>query len=242
MKILCYSDSHGSLPNTLKWPEADIFIHSGDICPNWSHNWSDDGPLQLNWLLREFNPWLATIPAKFKILIGGNHDGFNLLNDFLEVLGWLPGKTDAMNAPIYLENSGCQVMGKNIWGIPNTNVPNWYRNNRWNYGVYHDNDESKMQTIIDQIPYDTNILVTHGPAYSFFDSCGENIGSKVLAQKIEFLKTRNLQLHTHGHVHEQTGYMLERVMDRKLKGLSNPFYRVNAAANLVVVDILDQQN
>jgi predicted phosphodiesterase len=239
MKILCYSDIHGILPDTTDWPRADLFICAGDICPNWSYNWSQDGPMQINWLQDVFNPWLAKVPATCKILIGGNHDGFNLVPNFLEILGWAPAVWEASLHPIYLENSGCEVMGKKIWGSPNTIVPKWYRNNRWNYGIYNDDeDESKAALIWDQIPNDTNILITHSPAYGYFDQCDERAGSKSLLSRIEYLKTfRKLDVHVTGHIHEQTGILLERTLNRTLRKMTNPFYRINSAQTLQVVEI-----
>lgn len=234
MKILCYSDAHGILPDTSTWPKTDLAIFAGDMCPNASNSWSEDGPYQINWLLDKFNPWIKTVPAPIKIIIGGNHCGFHLVPNFLEILGWLPGNVDMMfSYTIYLENSGCTVYGRKIWGVPHTNVPTWFRRQGWSFGCYNDRDESKMGEIVGQIPLDTEILITHGPAYGLMDIVpdGEHTGSKTLANKIKLMS--NLKLHCHGHIHANPGKV--RIVDEYSN--KTKLTIVNAAQNLTLVEI-----
>merc|ERR1712227_46222 len=61
-RIVCVSDTHNRHLN-LDIQPGDIFIHAGDI--------TQRGTLHE---LEAFNEWLATLPHKHKVVIGGNHD------------------------------------------------------------------------------------------------------------------------------------------------------------------------
>ena len=81
MKIIATSDLHGHMPDI---PECDLFVFAGDMLPGMKHipNWIE---LQYQWLRELMIPWIDDIPAKHKIVIGGNHDflfedGMHLIN------------------------------------------------------------------------------------------------------------------------------------------------------------------
>ena len=68
-RVICVSDTHNR-HRDLPIQEGDLFIHAGDI--------TQRGTLPE---LQDFNEWLATLPHKHKIVIGGNHDEI-LLSSF----------------------------------------------------------------------------------------------------------------------------------------------------------------
>jgi hypothetical protein len=60
----------------------------------------------------------------------------------------------------YLENSSVNVFGYNIFGSPNTiEFFDW---------AFEKNEE-ELDQIYSQIPENTDIVVTHGPAYEILD-------------------------------------------------------------------------
>ncbi len=62
-----------------------------------------------------------------------------------------------------------------------------------------------------KIPKETNILLSHGPAFEHLDLArpgSEHLGSKTLAEKIEELKIPYV---IHGHIHG--GYAIEKTMN-----------------------------
>ena len=63
MKILHLSDTHGLHHQIKDLPEADVFIHSGDI----SHNGDENEVL-------DFLNWYIDLPYRHKIFVTGNHD------------------------------------------------------------------------------------------------------------------------------------------------------------------------
>lgn len=53
--------SHTSLP--ADWPQADVFIHTGDLTQHGTKE-----------VLEDVIAWLATLPYEHKVVIAGNHD------------------------------------------------------------------------------------------------------------------------------------------------------------------------
>ncbi|KAI9703467.1 MAG: hypothetical protein M1820_005771 [Bogoriella megaspora] len=61
VRIVCISDTHTLIPSSI--PDGDILIHAGDLT-------NEGTPSELHAHLT----WLASLPHKHKIVIGGNHD------------------------------------------------------------------------------------------------------------------------------------------------------------------------
>lgn len=179
MKITCISDTHES-HRSLKLEGGDLLIHAGDITFN--------GNLDK---LQDFCHWLKMQQYRCIVVIAGNHDGcfedyrrdqaIKMIND---------------TGAVYLENCFHIFDGVKIYGSPNTlNFCNWYFNNT----------QEELKKIWAKIPYDTDILVTHGPPYKIHDECpdGHRAGCPELLQKIG--ETPNIKLHVFGHIHEGGG-------------------------------------
>ena len=128
----------------------------------------------------DFLNWFCDLPYKHKIFICGNHDdclyGANI-----------DGLDDNVH---YLCNAGIEIDGLKFYGVPmfmGDCVTD--RQNR-NYAC---------------IPTDTDILITHSPAYGILDfDDNVNYGSEELLEKISALK---LKAHLFGHIHAQHGVM-----------------------------------
>lgn len=97
MKILHLSDTHGYHRRLRDLPEADVVVHSGDICMVGSEQEAID-----------FLNWFCDLPYKHKIFICGNHDdclyGANI-----------NGLDENVH---YLCNSGVTIDGVKFYGVP----------------------------------------------------------------------------------------------------------------------------
>ena len=71
-------------------------------------------------------------------------------------------------------------------------------------------DDLELADIWETIPEDTDIVITHGPAYGLGDKVlnpqyglSPHVGSQSLRKKLATLP--NLKLHVCGHIHEASG-------------------------------------
>ena len=179
MRIVATSDLHGSLPEI---PQCDLLIMAGDICPMDNH----DPNVQALWLVAEFRPWLLDQPASNAVFIGGNHD-FICEMDGFEV------EPDKFGAT-YLCDSGTEIDGVKIWGTPWVpSLPDW---------AFHA-PEWKVREKYEEIPEDTDILISHGPIAGVLDDVnGQNVGSSILASRIQQVVPA---IFICGHIHECGG-------------------------------------
>lgn len=177
LKIVCLSDSHGR-HRQVQIPECDIFIFAGDAS---ILSYAE---------LEAFNNWLGTIKADFKIFVAGNHDGY------MQQLGKKDCQLFLTNA-IYLENDTVKVKGIKIFGSPYSK-----EFNRWNFMA----EDWKLAYFWDLIEKDTDIVITHGPAYGLLDrnAYGNKCGSKTLLAKLEEI---NPKYHITGHIHEDSNIL-----------------------------------
>jgi len=196
LSITILSDTHnmhGMLTGKFAIPEADIFIHAGDITMA-----GDLDPIL------DFNDWLKHLPHKHKIVIAGNHDKF--LADHSD--NGFNGKKILSNAT-YLDEETINIEGINIYGSPYT--PS-FANMRKGLAFYKERG-IELKSIWDEIPDNTDILITHGPPYGIFDHAydgspnGFSVGDKMLLAKI---KQINPKYHIFGHIHEDGGKMIKR--------------------------------
>ena len=90
-----------------------------------------------------------------------------------------------------------------IYGIPHT--PEFYN---WAFNVPRNSHQ--MQEIINKIPDNIDILITHGPAFGTLDTVvgrpWDNLGCELLAQRIEVIKPK---IHICGHIHSGYGYQFK---------------------------------
>lgn len=200
MKIVCISDTHNHhqvLDGII--PAGDILIHGGDIAIHGSVA-----------EIQEFINWFSQLPHKYKIFVGGNHDGA------------LEHSKHLINIPadvIYLENQLIEIEGLKIWGSP---VSPPYRS----FGFMW--DDLKRQALYANMP-DCDILINHSPALDSLDKIIEerHVGCEFLKKAIERVKPR---LVISGHIHEGYGkleqngiiYVNASIMTRYYKPLNQP--------------------
>jgi Icc-related predicted phosphoesterase len=186
-KVLCISDTHSKhnlIPK--EWLEpADIIIHAGDI--------SNVGSF-LD--IEHFCMWFSSLDQyKHKIFIAGNHDwSFQTSPDHTaDILSRFPNIT-------YLQDSSVTVEGLKIYGSP------WQPEFcDWAFNLPRNGEQ--LEEKWNAIDVDTDILITHGPAWGMLDIAPGNlrVGCEVLTEKIANSKIRT---HICGHIHHSYGEMM----------------------------------
>jgi Icc-related predicted phosphoesterase len=183
IKIACVSDLHGFLPVI---EPSDLLIIGGDICPHVCQPVTKNDILfQAQWLNSVFNSWLNSLPVDHIIAIPGNHDFVfqdkpYLVDPHLELL------IDKFTT--YKEI--------NIYGSPwSLYYGGWAFNSPKYYG------ELFLEEKYNDIPENTNIIISHGGIYGYGDLTDDNriTGSEALLKRAEKLK--ELKHIITGHIH-----------------------------------------
>lgn len=188
MKICCISDTHGK-HNQLDLSQypADVLVHAGDWTQGRDSNFSES---------MEFLNWFASQDYKYKILVAGNHEKTVELDNryFYNILESYP----TIN---YLQDSAIVIEGLKFYGSPRSNkFCNWA----------FMGDELSLDKYWQKIHNDTNVLITHGPAYRCNDHVKRSywrdphVGSQSLHYRKKELEG-TLKLHISGHIHEAYG-------------------------------------
>lgn len=194
MRISIISDTHtkhGLIPME-DLPGGDLLIHAGDIM-NSGYNKND---------ILDFCTWFHSLEQyDKKIFIAGNHDRMfenhpegveELLNIYLDI--------------DYLQDEGYDLYdldtdtSTKIYGSPWQ--PEFYS---WAFNLPKNGIELAGKW--EGIPDNTDILITHGPAFGTLDTVAgrpwDNLGCELLAQRIEVIKPK---IHVCGHIHSGYGY------------------------------------
>lgn len=201
MKIVCISDTHLLHRNLRYMPEGDILIHAGDI--------TMQGSLEA---IQGFNNWLGELPYKHKIVIAGNHD-------------WIAEKRpDLMyhflSNGIYLQDEAVEVEGLKFYGIPWT--PRFFD---WAFNV---DDPFPASRYFNQIPLDTDVLISHGPPYGYLDFvAGERKGCIAHRNRLlDLMEHGRLKLNVFGHLHKNYGMMIHGNTKLVCASVVNEKYKV----------------
>lgn len=201
MKLACAADIHGK--RGLTWPEADVLVLAGDILPTKSHDKVRDTFLQRRFFEEDLLPKLAGLKQRAYrdiIVVPGNHDRLFATETYscresFKKLGIH-----------FLIDEACKIQGKMFWGSPWTP---WFGGHHWVYNF--PNPEANFararahaRNCWAQIPDNTDVIVTHGPAYGIRDYTNslENVGCPFL---LEVIKKVQPSLHVCGHIHEGSG-------------------------------------
>ena len=187
LKCVVISDTHmkHNEINFDDYIDCNTLIHAGDFCNKGTEM-----------EVIHFLEWLEGLDFNNKILIAGNHDIYleRFPDDFeLLIENIAPSVT-------YLMNASTIIDGIKFYGSP-------YSNEfcGWAFMEY-DHD---LQTIWNAIDLDTDVLISHGPAYMCHDlvdnawSRERNVGSKALQIRKSMLP--QLKAHVSGHIHSQHG-------------------------------------
>jgi Icc-related predicted phosphoesterase len=180
--IDCIADLHGHYP---KLDGGDLLIICGDLT---ARDMKEQHMLFLSWLLQQ--------EYRKIIWIAGNHD------KFMKGTKYIPIKDTGLE---YLCDSGTEFEGLKIWGSP------------WTPPFVGQNPDCMAFTFPrcnmyqkwDLIPEDTDILITHGPPYGFFDETvrEERVGCMDLRNQV--MGRIKPKLHCFGHIHEGGGSIID---------------------------------
>ncbi len=199
MRITFISDTHGKHKQiTDDLPGGDLLIHAGDLSSRgYDHE------------VQQFYKWFDSINNyDHKVFIAGNHDwGFQ--DNSEKILGLLTG----YKTIDYLEDDWINV-GDSDPMDPEVNVvkiygspwqPEFYN---WAFNLPRNGEE--LQAKWDQIPIDTDILITHGPSWGKLDTVYHSrsvpLGCELLRDRIAVVKPK---IHVCGHIHTGYGHVFD---------------------------------
>ena len=197
MKLLIVSDTHGMHWLLPKLPEADIFIHCGDF--------ANSGRYAEEYI--DFNEWLdkVPVPKPHRLLCAGNHDVKLDAYHAESSLKTAAHGRGLLTNGVYLQDQSITLLGKKFYFSPWT--PSFC-----GWGFNADRGD-QIRPFWEQIPDDTEILITHGPPYGILDKSVResderypmfpHLGCEELAKRIKDLKY--LRLHAFGHIHGGMG-------------------------------------
>jgi len=202
MDITFISDTHG-LHDQLKLNAGTVLVHAGDIT---EYGTEEEGIEFLDWFTRQ--------PFTYKIFIGGNHDLFLETLTLRKMNQLIPANI------IYLQNNGTLIEGIKFWGSPVT---------PYFLGMaFNERDGKGIHKIWNKIPFDTDILITHGPPNGILDS---GMGCEELSLQINKVQPK---IHCFGHVHGQRGSEIvngTRFINAAM--VNNPLQMINSEYKLV---------
>ncbi|OTB02592.1 hypothetical protein M426DRAFT_61865 [Hypoxylon sp. CI-4A] len=225
-RFVCISDTHNC---TVKLPKGHVLVHCGDLTNQGSFK-----------ELEKQVTWLEKADFECKIIIAGNHD-LTLDTDFFEQYGSYFHNNATQNPTdcqgllknskslIYLQHESRTIKLTspsgprttfNVFGSPYTpSCGNWAFQ-------YSRSDSTLAEKLWRDIPLDTDLLITHGPARMHKDESrqrGTASGCEVLRQAMWRVRPR---IALCGHVHESRG------VERVRWDLSNKFVRYKELNNI----------
>jgi Icc-related predicted phosphoesterase len=118
-----------------------------------------------------------------------------------------------------LLDSGEEIEGVKFWGSPPPPPP---PGNHWSFNLTYAYTKEDADEVWDQIPDDTDILVTHGPPKGILDLVPgsyekfnpENVGCPYLLEHV--MERVKPKLHVFGHIHEGYGITTRKVDDKHI--------------------------
>jgi Icc-related predicted phosphoesterase len=193
MIITVISDTHGKHNEiTQDLPGGDLLLHAGDISSmGYQHE------------VQQFCKWFNNVENyDHKIFIAGNHDwGFqNNVEKIMEIVNSYKTVDYIQDETVSVGDDEKMV---NVYGSPWQ--PEFYN---WAFNLPKNGVELAAKW--DAIPDNTDILITHGPAFGVLDTVAgkmwDNLGCQLLTDKIKTIKPK---IHLCGHIHSGYGYFFD---------------------------------
>jgi Icc-related predicted phosphoesterase len=193
MRITVISDTHNKHKQIEgHLPGGDLLLHAGDITSRgYQHE------------IQQFCKWFNDIDNyDTKAFIAGNHDwGFQDNHEKIMEIVNSYKTIDYLQDDLLMTGENYEDMIK-IWGSPWQ--PEFYS---WAFNLPRNGDDLKSKW--EMIPMNTDILITHGPAWGKLDRViGEGIplGCELLKERIDVVKPK---IHICGHIHSGYGYVFD---------------------------------
>ena len=220
MYIAAVSDTHGVHGMLDSVPYADVFVHSGDFTGGFVNRVNRTN---ISYSHKEsflaFLSKVERLPHRHKIIVPGNHD------QIVEVEPkWAKYEARRRNIFLLVEES-VVIDGVKFYGYPWTKeFYSWFFNRR----------DIFLQEGVDQIPNDTDILISHGPPWGILDVNGEdeNCGCPYLRERLDIRTPELLKYVIFGHIHESGGKA------ERLHGMT----MVNAALHGMLLHVETESN
>ena len=193
MKITFISDTHNKhMEIGQDLPGGDLLIHAGDI-----------SSMGRKYEIEEFCEWFDNLNNYTSaVFICGNHDfGFEERpKETMEIVNsyeWINYLQDNI---LHFASENSEIA--KIYGSP------WQPEfHNWAFNLPKNGLELDQKW--NDIPEDTDILITHGPAFGYLDIVKgqyENLGCQLLTNRIKTIKPK---IHVCGHIHSGYGYVFD---------------------------------
>lgn len=198
MLVTLISDTHDQ-HRSVNLPGGDLLIHTGDFMTSgYSKSQAED-----------FFKWMEYQDYDDIVFIAGNHD--RIMQNEPDAM---KGILDGYKCIDYLEDTELVLYGDGPNGdLPENNIriygspwqPEFYD---WAFNLPRNGDVLKSKW--DAIPTNTDILLTHGPAWGILDEVynrrGVHLGCELLTERIAVVKPK---IHVCGHIHSGHGYYFD---------------------------------
>lgn len=188
MEITFISDTHSRHTDITKdLPGGDLLLHSGDFM--------NSGVKQNE--MFSFCDWFNKLDEyDSKIFIAGNHDIL-----FEQSPTFVKGVLSGYKWIDYLQDEEIIVNGVKIYGSP-------WQPEFYNWAFNLPRRGPGLSSRWENIPNDTDILITHGPPQGILDISGPpysqgDLGCELLRVRVDELKPK---IHLFGHIHGSYGY------------------------------------
>lgn len=179
MKLVMISDTHCMHRDIVQMPLGDVLVHAGDMVS-----------MREVGAYLDMVEWLNELGYEHNVIIPGNHD---LIFEEDEEFGReLFAK--AKNTHLLI-NEEVVIEGFKFYGAPQT--PRFCD---WGFNV----ERGQLHRYWDDIPEDTDVLVTHGPLSGYGDQNDRGIycGCEELLEAVQRVQPK---IHVCGHIHEGHG-------------------------------------
>lgn len=190
MKVLALADTHskhseltGYIQNLLDSdPSIKMIIHAGDAADVRDALFNRQE-------FRRFAKWLQSFQVEYKVFVPGNHD---------VSIEYFPSLISEFPDIHFLIHQELVVEGIKFFGSPFTP---FFHN--WAYNIHRNLLEQHWS----QVPEDTHVLITHGPAYGIADKTNiglpkgviKGFGDLKLLHRIQEIQPK---YHIFGHFHD----------------------------------------
>lgn len=227
-RVVCVSDLH---ENWIDTPECDLLLVAGDLTFGFKHDYAS----QHKAIATDFFRWATEQPCEKVVCIAGNHD------QSVQAWGWPIVGDDKI---VYLQDAGADVCGFRIWGTP---WQPWFYN--WAFNAPKRGGERFLKGVFDEIPDDTDIIICHGPPYSYGDhevdgmyeglgygDTPKRSGSRALASAVRRVDPL---LMVCGHIHQGYGVYNVHGKQTKVANAAIVNYEYKPVNDPLVFDIED---
>ena len=192
IRLVCLSDTHQMQIKPSTFPEANIAIHTGDICRGGT--------------VKEVRKAVANLleplcdKYEYVLFCPGNHD--RILEQNPSSHSWLFKSLYDKGNFYYLNMDMVTLYGYSFFGNPYTPV-------FFNWSFMIEDQTQEMERVWSIIP-DVDVLLSHGPPHLILDEAPDfdsgtlkNTGSVCHRNYVD--ASDNLKLNTFGHIHESFG-------------------------------------